>query len=185
MRRTSGFTLIELLVVMAILGILLALLLPAVQAARESARRVACQNNLKQLGIALQHHESARGEFPTGSESHQDPAAPSTPYGFYRWSALAHLLPYLENTAAYDSLNLSLPLYGANLQVTPANQPGVAVTISAFLCPSDQQTPVSPGFGPTNYATCAARAPAAARRLTPTASFTSTRQPRRRISATG
>ena len=154
MRRSSGFTLIELLVVIAILGILLALLLPAVQAAWESARRVACQNNLKQLGIALQHHESANGHFPTGSESHECPTAPLTPYGFYRWSALAHLLPYLENTAAYEALDLSLPLYGSNLQVTPANQRGVAIRIPLFLCPSDLQTPVSVGFGPTNYASC-------------------------------
>jgi prepilin-type N-terminal cleavage/methylation domain-containing protein/prepilin-type processing-associated H-X9-DG protein len=155
MRRSSGFSLVELLVVITIIGFLLALLLPAVQTARESVRRVACQNNLKQLGIALQQHESARGHFPTGSESHQDPAAPSSPYGFYRWSALAHLLPYLENTSAYETLDLTLPLYGGNLQVTPANKRGVGITIGLFLCPSDVQTPVSAGFGPTNYASCA------------------------------
>ena len=149
-----GFTLVELLVVIAIVGILVALLLPAIQAARESARRMTCQNNLKQLGVALHNYESARKCFPSGAESHPYAAAPSTPYCFYRWSALAHLLPYMEHSAALHALDLSQPLYGSNLQVTPANRAGVAQVIGAFLCPSDRQKPVADGFGPTNYAAC-------------------------------
>jgi prepilin-type N-terminal cleavage/methylation domain-containing protein/prepilin-type processing-associated H-X9-DG protein len=153
-RRRFGFTLVELLVVIAIVGILVALLLPAIQAARESARRMACRNNLKQLGVALQNFECANKCFPAGAESHPYAAAPSTPYCFYRWSALAHLMPYLEQSSALHALDLSQPLYGSNLQVTPANQAGVAQVIGMFLCPSDRQRPVAEGFGPTNYAAC-------------------------------
>ncbi|MCC6123898.1 MAG: DUF1559 domain-containing protein [Pirellulales bacterium] len=140
--------------VIAVVGVLAAMMLPAIQAARESARRMTCRNNLKQLGTALHHFESAKQLFPAGSESHPYPAAPSTPHCFYRWSALAHLMPYMEQSAALRQLDLSQPLYGANLQVTPANRQGVAQSIGLFLCPSDRQKPVAAGFGPTNYAAC-------------------------------
>jgi prepilin-type N-terminal cleavage/methylation domain-containing protein/prepilin-type processing-associated H-X9-DG protein len=152
--RRRGFTLVELLVVIAIIGMLVAILLPAIQAARESARRMACQNNLKQLGVALHNYEGAKKCFPAGAESHPCPDAPTTPHCFYRWSALARLMPYLEQASALHMLDLSQPLYGANLQVTPVNRPGVAQEIGLFLCPSDRQQPVAAGFGPTNYAAC-------------------------------
>jgi prepilin-type N-terminal cleavage/methylation domain-containing protein/prepilin-type processing-associated H-X9-DG protein len=152
--RRLGFTLVELLVVIAVIGVLVALLLPAIQAARESARRMMCRNNLRQLGTALHNFEGAKQHFPAGAESHPYPAAPSTPHCFYRWSALAHLMPYLEQSAALRQLDLSQPLYGANLQVTPANRQGVAQSIGLFLCPADRQKAVAEGFGPTNYAAC-------------------------------
>jgi prepilin-type N-terminal cleavage/methylation domain-containing protein len=152
--RRSAFTLVELLVVIAIIGGLIALLLPAVQAARESSRRMQCANNLRQLGLATFNFESARKRLPEGSTSKPNPASAATPYSFYRWSALAHLTPYLEQSNIYNALDLTLPLYDANLQVTPRNSPGVALVAPVLLCASDQRTPVATGFGPTNYAAC-------------------------------
>jgi prepilin-type N-terminal cleavage/methylation domain-containing protein/prepilin-type processing-associated H-X9-DG protein len=154
MRSRFGFTIVELLVVIAIIGILAALLLPAIQRSREAARRMSCQNNLKQFGIALYRHENTNKRFPSGAESRAYAKDPSTPYNFYRWSALVRLMPYLEETTVYNSLDLTQPLYGSNLKVTPANRSGVAQFVPLFLCPSDLQKPVSAGFGPTNYATC-------------------------------
>src|SRR6187455_2369779 len=95
---TAGFTLVELLVVIAIIGVLVALLLPAVQMARESARRSQCLNNLRQLGLAVHNFESSHKLLPVGSESKPVPNAPTFPHNFYRWSVLAHLTPYLEQS---------------------------------------------------------------------------------------
>ena len=150
-----AFTLVELLVVIAIVGTLVALLLPAIQSVRESARRAHCNNNLKQLGLALLNYESARHRFPPGADSKPDPTNPlGTPYNFFRWSVLAHLTPYLEQSAAYKSLDLSVPLYGANQQVVDQNKAGVALVLPEFLCPSDRGTRVIPNFGPSNYTAC-------------------------------
>ena len=154
MRSRFGFTIVELLVVIAVIGVLVALLLPAIQSSREAARRMSCQNNLRQFGIALHNYAEARKCFPSGAESHAYAKDPSTPYNFFRWSAIVRLMPYLEETTAYSSLDLTQPLYGSNLKITPANQSGVAQLVPLFLCPSDLQKPVASGFGPTNYATC-------------------------------
>jgi prepilin-type N-terminal cleavage/methylation domain-containing protein len=150
----GGFTLVELLVVIAILGSLTALILPAVQAGRERARRTECLVRLRQIGLALHDYESARGHLPPGAESRPYPAVPRTPHTFYRWSALAHLLPHLEQESAQAALDLDVPLYGANLRVLPQNRDGVRFMFSQFLCPSDQQMRVNQAFGPTNYAVC-------------------------------
>lgn len=149
-----AFSLVELLVVIAIIGALVSLLLPAVQGARETARRSSCTNNLRQLGIAVVNHVSALGHFPSGSEAKAHPGAPLAPWTFYRWSALAKLTPYMEQSAAHDTLRLDLPLWGSNLQVTPENADAVRLVVGDFLCPSDIGRAVSDGFGPTNYAAC-------------------------------
>lgn len=151
-----GFTLVELLVVIAIVGVLVAILLPAVQMAREAARRGACGNNLRQLNLAAQNHLSAVGGLPAGSVAKPPPAGYGfTQWTFYRWSALAQLLPYLESDALYDSLDLSLPLYKNILaEVTDQNVAAVRVVVPEFLCPSDVGQRVDNDFGPTNYAAC-------------------------------
>jgi prepilin-type N-terminal cleavage/methylation domain-containing protein/prepilin-type processing-associated H-X9-DG protein len=146
-----AFTLVELLVVIAIIGVLITLLLPAVQAARESSRRMRCANNLKQLGVALHNYSNAKGVLPPGADSKPYPPAPNHPHTFYRWSSLAYLLPYLEQDQLADLLQLSLPMYGPSLQVTPENRPGISRIVAAFLCPSDQNLRVKEDFGPTNY----------------------------------
>lgn len=154
-RAPSGFTLVELLVVIAIIGVLVGLLLPAIQAARESARRTACINNLKQIGIAAQNFHDAQKAFPAGAESKSWPGMPGNAWSFYRWSALAHLAPFLEEGNTVDQLDLSVPLYGTSFSVTPQNVAGVAQLVPLFLCPSDSGQPVNPRFGPTNYVACA------------------------------
>jgi prepilin-type N-terminal cleavage/methylation domain-containing protein/prepilin-type processing-associated H-X9-DG protein len=98
----TAFTLVELLVVIAIIGILVALLLPAVQAAREAARRLQCVNNLKQIGLAIHNHNSTLNEYPTGgTEPWHDQGDEDSLYGKgYGW--MVQILPYVENTALQD-----------------------------------------------------------------------------------
>jgi prepilin-type N-terminal cleavage/methylation domain-containing protein len=107
--RPAGFTLVELLVVIAIIGILIALLLPAVQAAREAARRTQCRNNLKQIGLAISNHVSAKKYFPTAGSCFNDPNEPNnggwdlTPkWGFERGSWVYCILPFAEEQQLFD-----------------------------------------------------------------------------------
>jgi prepilin-type N-terminal cleavage/methylation domain-containing protein/prepilin-type processing-associated H-X9-DG protein len=153
-RNRFAFTLVELLVVIAIIGTLVALLLPAVQASRESSRRTQCGNNLRQMGIAVQSYESAQRHFPTGSDAKPYKAVPQHAHTFYRWSTLAHLSPYMEQSVIYNSLHLDLPLYGTNNEATPENLDTVSRMVPEFLCASDRQEKVHKYFGPTNYAAC-------------------------------
>ena len=153
--RRRGLTLIEVLIVCAILGVLMAALLPAVQAAREAARRSNCGNNMRQIGLAAVAFEAARGTFPVGSESRPWPAQPRHPHQFYRWSGLAHASPFFEASELIGDLDLTVPLYGTGFQVMPQNRAVVARIVPLFLCPSDSRTIASAGFGPTNYALCA------------------------------
>jgi prepilin-type N-terminal cleavage/methylation domain-containing protein/prepilin-type processing-associated H-X9-DG protein len=154
-RIQRGITLIEVLVVVAIIGTLLGLLVPAVQQARETSRRISCTNKFHQLGVAMLHHESARRVFPIGSESREWPGQPDHQHQFFRWSALAHLTPFFENADILRGLDLSVPLYGTGFQVMPQNQSIVSMIVPMFLCPSDRGISVADGFGPTNYAACA------------------------------
>ena len=150
-----AITLLEVLVVIAVIGALTAILLPAVQAARERSRRTECAHRLRQLGLALLQFESARRHFPAGAISQEYDAEPTTPHNFYRWSALAQATPFLEETAVRAALDMTVPLYGRDFQVLPVNRAGVSLVVEAFLCPSDSGQRVNPQFGPTNYAACA------------------------------
>jgi prepilin-type N-terminal cleavage/methylation domain-containing protein/prepilin-type processing-associated H-X9-DG protein len=140
-RRPSGFTLIELLVVIAIIGVLIALLLPAVQAAREAARRAQCVNNLKQIGIALHNYHSATGAFPPGYVSAVDRTildacdqdaenASSVDLGSgWAWGSM--ILPHMEQQPLYNSINFSLSV-GFR-----ANDTSSTTFLNCYICPSD------------------------------------------------
>lgn len=149
--RKTGFTLVELLVVIAIIGVLVALLLPAVQAAREAARRMSCGNNIRQIGLALHNHEDAMKRLPSGYDYLVTQAFPSVGQHFYRWSAHAMLSPYLEQSNIYNKLRLDYPLYMAGTPTHPANVPLVKLTVPTFLCPSDIRKTVSTDWGAVNY----------------------------------
>jgi len=146
-RHAGGFTLIELLVVIAIVGVLMALVLPAVQAAREASRRSACSNNLKQLGLALHQFHDARGHFPPGRGG-------PTPLVF---SPQAYLLPHVEQNGLYNQLDLfSSPtnLFIAGVPYSgAANAAAAAEAVGLLKCPSDPASGRVTGstFGGTNY----------------------------------
>jgi prepilin-type N-terminal cleavage/methylation domain-containing protein/prepilin-type processing-associated H-X9-DG protein len=161
MQRQTGFTLVELLVVIAIIGILVALLLPAIQMAREAARRTQCNNNLKQIGVAMHNHHDSMGHFPCGWPRQTHPSYPSIPPHLYRWSPLARITPYMEQNALHESLNLEMPLFGHNgdfsiygYGVHADNVEPVSQVVKSFLCPSDRARVIEEGFGPTNYKVC-------------------------------
>ena len=122
-RRANGFTLVELLVVIAIIGILIALLLPAVQSAREAARRMQCANNLKQIGLALHGYHDTYQCFPAVGTTIWDT-------GTMEISWLYPVMPYLEQTAVYEEMKKSPNPYHATLSKQLA---------SVFVCPSDGQ----------------------------------------------
>ena len=134
-QRPHGFTLVELLTVVAIIGVLVGLLLPAVQAARESGRRAKCANNLRQIGIALHAYHEAYGTFPYGSNY----SAPST--GYPTWAVL--ILPQLDQDAVFNAYDPGQAPYST------ANQVVAKTFMSVFVCPSDPQShsPILPDRG--------------------------------------
>ncbi len=127
----SGFTLIEVLVVIAIIGVLVALIMPAVQSAREAARRTQCLNNLKQHGIALNTYITSNDALPIGyiSWSSSSGVAPG-------WAWSAAILPQLEQGPTYSSINIKLPID------FPDNVTARTATQAILICPSDRQTGV-------------------------------------------
>src|SRR5262245_40457242 len=118
-----GFTLVELLVVIAIIGVLIGLLLPAVQKVREAATRLKCKNNLKQIGLALHNYESTQKRFPACGIYPQAATANDN------WSVHAHILPYIEQANLYQQVDFTL---AANVQDTVTRQ-----RIPIYVCPSE------------------------------------------------
>jgi prepilin-type N-terminal cleavage/methylation domain-containing protein/prepilin-type processing-associated H-X9-DG protein len=126
-----AFTLVEVLVVVAIIGLLIAILLPAVQAARESARRAECFNNLKQIGLALTSYHDAYGRLPAGYVAGFDSQGNDTGPG---WAWGASILPQLEQSPIFGVIHFNLPIEDATNGVRVAKIP-------TYLCPSDEVAP--------------------------------------------
>ncbi len=145
----GGFTLIELLVVIAIIGVLIALLLPAVQAAREAARRSQCTNNLKQIGLGIHNYHSAINGLPWGHGY----------LGWNDWGATTLLLPYLEQGTVYNAINFA----NTGGAASPGNAINLTIQLSWFnvlICPSDTNRIIqNPRYGQTNYAGNAGNCP--------------------------
>jgi prepilin-type N-terminal cleavage/methylation domain-containing protein len=154
--KRGGFTLIELLVVIAIIGVLVGLLLPAVQQAREAARRSTCTNQLKQLGLACHNYANVNKDtFPAGNGGSY--ARNATPNQRGRLSWICHLLPFMEETTAGEHvLGNNQPVWDGNFRFFGPNnnKPGIGKELKMLRCPSDGQTPVANTHCPTNYVAC-------------------------------
>jgi prepilin-type N-terminal cleavage/methylation domain-containing protein len=146
-RSRSGFTLIELLVVIAIIGVLVALIMPAVQAAREAGNRAKCQNNLRQLGLAAQEYHDSFNSFPAGwyctTPQYDNSgnliygdvncASPASPYQSYMWNGMTGLFLKLEQANLWNEINFNLP------PTDRSNWTSIRRTIEGLVCPSNRK----------------------------------------------
>lgn len=153
LRSRGGFTLVELLVVIAIIGVLVALLLPAVQAAREAARRSQCSNNLRQFSLGCLNHESATKRLPAGFTT-----MANSPDTHHTWAA--YVLPYLEQGALFSNIDFKIASWEAWLKLGGGDQqypqiPWLWTQLDIHMCPSDQprniHTGVPRSFAHANY----------------------------------
>ena len=136
-QRADGFTLIELLVVIAIIGVLIALLLPAVQKVRDAANRMVCTNNLKQIGLALQMYHDNNDKFPPGISEALPPANPDS-HQYLSW--MGRILPYIEQDALAAQMEAAFAQQGINrdAQAGP-HAPIYRKVLSVYKCPSDDR----------------------------------------------
>ncbi len=148
MRRATngnGFTLVELLVVIAIIGVLVALLLPAVQAAREAARRSQCQNNIRQLALGCMNHEAALARLPVGFDT--------IPSGDVKHTWAAYALPYLEQANVFEQIDLTIPSWQQDIGRNA--RAWVSTQLDIHMCPSDVEMGIHTGrsatFAHANY----------------------------------
>jgi len=163
LHRRLGFMLVELLVVIAIIGVLVALLLPAVQSAREAARRLSCQNNLRQMGLAAHSHHDALGHFPTSGNNititrvaGAPASARSTPY--QQAGVLFQILPYLEQQNGYQADDRTARGLTVKIYYCPSRRPVVTRTdnsgnllgLNDYACPLWKDSTAGPGLGGNN-----------------------------------
>ena len=141
-KAATGFSLVELIIVIAIIALLVATLLPAINASREAARRIACANNLRQIGIALQSYHTANGVFPVGAVEWRPPGNATNRQ--LAWSAF--LLPFLDQNDLYELLDLSAPFD------SDKNAQGAAQVLPVYLCPSSPHgSSLIDGRAPCHY----------------------------------
>ena len=150
MKRKRGFTLVELLVVIAIIGVLVALLLPAVQAAREAARRMSCSNKMKQIGLALHNYHDTHKVFPpdaiwAGPTPGGNPKVLDQPRHF-TW--LTMILPFMEQTPLHDQIDFTVLGFNQVINDQVLHQ----IQLPAYVCPSEAQTTSTHDWGLSSYA---------------------------------